>query len=162
VSFTNLTFGDEYSFTIAPQSALGTGIAVTSGEVYEAADNSQLDATLMPLKHPFGKYSSAADIEKRGGFTFTYQAIEPGVLTVRWFRQIRKRHHSIVRIVASGKITVTAAGPARIRVRLTRYGKRLLKPGRTLRLTQSLGFEFPPAPELYGALAGPFYVRSKA
>lgn len=82
------------------------------------------------------------------------------MVSVRWIRQIKIRRRQHVYVVATG--SATASGPGAVvavKVKLTRYGRRLFKRRKTLRLTQSVGFKTSANPTLYGALAGPFYVR---
>ncbi|MGC9220164.1 MAG: fibronectin type III domain-containing protein [Solirubrobacteraceae bacterium] len=158
-TFTNLTFGDTYTYTVTAENTAGQGAPATSARVMVAADTAQLDTTLQPLLKPTGARSSVSAIARHHGFTFSYTALESGTLSVQWYRQVKVHKRWIFHPVGLAIVHVTHAGKIKVPLKLTSYGRRLLRAGKRLRLNQAEQFENPAAPQLDGLLAQALELR---
>jgi hypothetical protein len=74
----------------------------------------------------------------KGGIAIPFRALEPGTAAIAWYylprgARIAKRARPV--LVASGRLTFSAAGTAAINVRPTTEGRRLLKRVGRIKLT---------------------------
>jgi hypothetical protein len=140
---TNATVGgllpsDSYSFTVSASSLLGTGLSATSATVSAAAPHAgvgptraQLRTSLKALLKSRGLATGLRRLRRRHRYAVRYRALEPGRLTVRWYRELTVRHDRRRRIVfATGTSRAKRAGQTlALSVRLTGAGRRLVKSG---------------------------------
>jgi hypothetical protein len=133
-----LTPGDDYTFTVVPESVLGNGLTATSGTVAALASVSQIDQSLAALEHPKAK-GGLKTIRKHGLFQ-SYAALEPGTVTARWYHLTRKHHRRIKTLIASASASAGSAQTIQLQIRLNAAGKRLAKAHRKLKITELLTF----------------------
>jgi hypothetical protein len=146
---TGLTVGDAYTFTVTATNALGLGLGGTSAAVtVRASDaaggstttNVDILASLERIIVPTGKPSRLRAIRKAHGYTFTYDAPVAGRLTIAWYRVTGTRKQPRRTLVAAANAKLTRAGRARIAVKLTGAGRRLLASSHRLKLVAALSF----------------------
>jgi hypothetical protein len=80
--------------------------------------DAQIKSSLLRQLTPHGKASRIGALLRHGGYTFSFQALTGGAVVIQW--------HSGHVLVAVGKVTFTRAGRAKLIVKLTRAGGRLL------------------------------------
>jgi hypothetical protein len=156
VTFTGLTGGDSYTFTVTANSLLGVGVGSSSGAVTIAEPatarsqitRAQIIATLKKLLTPTGKNATIKKIVKNNGFTLRYRALESGRLVIDWYYVTKKekgkgKHRHKVKVktlVADANVKITAAKSYSVKVKLTKAGKKLLKTHKRLKLTSRASF----------------------
>jgi hypothetical protein len=101
-----------------------------------AATPAQARAALSKVLAPRGRAASPKRVLKAGGYTFAFHAPSAGRLTIRWYE--RKGHRQV--LIASASHSFHAAGSAKVKVRLTGAGRRLLRHGKRVRLTARASF----------------------
>ena len=135
---TGLVPSDSYNFTVTPSSLLGSGVSATSATVSATAPHAslaltraQIHASLSVLLKRRGLAAGLRRLRRMRRYAARYRVLEPGRLTVRWYREQTLRHHRRRRIVfASGTSKARRAGQRlALSVRLTRAGRRLVKSG---------------------------------
>ena len=104
------------------------------------ANSAQITALLAGEIAPTGRSARIAALLKRGGFTISFRALEPGTAAIDWYEvphgsKVAKNTRPKPVLVGAGRLRFAAAGTANIRIRLTGAGKRLLSHSRQLRLT---------------------------
>lgn len=179
-TFSGLTPGDSYTFTVGDQSLLGNGLTATTASVSVAlpagsgggagtggggstagggAGTTQpgagtiapqtpiatvartaLLASLGSLLRPSGRTGRLRAILRAGGHTFTYRGLESGRIVVRWYRVSGHGRHRRRQLVASGSAHMSGADRVHVRVRLTAFGRRLLRHPRRVRLISVVHF----------------------
>jgi hypothetical protein len=98
----------------------------------------QLAALLSKQLVPSGKASKIGTVLKHGGLTLAVQGLTAGTLTVQWYvlpgaklaRQVKAKPV----LVATGKLTLAAAGVGTLQLHLTAAGRRLLKHARRVKV----------------------------
>jgi DNA-binding beta-propeller fold protein YncE len=109
-------------------------------------DNPQLDSVFATIAHPHGKSASIGSLLKSGSVTLTVNSPEAGVLVTAWYVVPRGAHLSAKPkpvMVATGRVSITKAGRAKLRIKLTGSGRRMLKHARHLKLTSKSAFTAP-------------------
>jgi hypothetical protein len=103
--------------------------------------SAQIAALLAQLVTPTGKAAKIASLLKTGGFTLTFRALEAGTAVIDWYQlphgvKLAKKTKAKAKpvLVASGKLTFSAAGTATIKIDLTAVGKSLLKHAKLIKL----------------------------
>jgi hypothetical protein len=145
-TFTGLTPEDSYTFTVTGASLLGTGLSATSATVSvpavkpPAPTRAQLLASLTPLLSPHGSAAKFPKLRRTHSYKFTYHALEAGRVTVRWYQITGHGKHKHKLLVASGSARASKAGVAKLTVRLTAKGRRLVAAGHRLHLTADVSF----------------------
>jgi hypothetical protein len=91
----------------------------------------QYRALLRAQLTPPGNQASIVAVARRSGYTYFIKQLDPGRLTLRWYSSAKRgasRHLGRVTraTVAVGSARVGASGTARIHLKLTRAGKRIL------------------------------------
>lgn len=163
-TFTGLTPGDSYTFSVVASSLLGTGIpaatnAVTipvpvvttpvttptpGGPSPAVPTRAEIRASLAKLLAPRGAASRPKTLRRTHGYTFTYRPLESGRVTVDWYQVTlsghgkHRRHHR--HLVAAGSARTTGTHAVRVHVKLTALGRRLVETGKRLRLTTIASF----------------------
>jgi beta-galactosidase len=100
-------------------------------------------SALAPLLAPRGGAARIARLLKRGGYTFRFDAPSSGKLVIDWdYTPPRKRHARKPKPVrvAARTVSVKRAGEVSVTVKLTKAGRRLLKPAKRERLTVRVSF----------------------
>ncbi len=156
----SLVATDSYSFTVAADSLLGSGLPATSATVAgqpassggtgtgkgttgsgKAASPSraQIAASLRALLKPHGVAAGLSHLRRTDRYSFGYRALEPGRVTLRWYHRSNTRGHDRV-LVAAG--TISAKATVTLTVALTKAGRRLVgrRGLRQLRLTAAVSF----------------------
>ena len=97
----------------------------------------QLKALLAHLLAPAGRGARIGVLLKRGSYSASFRALTAGRLTISWFVVPRGAHLAAAKpiLVAAGRVSPAAAGPASIKVRLTSKGRRLLAHAHRLKIT---------------------------
>jgi Fibronectin type III domain len=145
-TFTGLTPGDSYTFSVSGASLLGTGLAATSAAVSvpalkpAAPTRAQLLASLRPLLSPHGSAAKFPKLRRTHSYKFTYHALEAGKVTVRWYWITGRRKRKHKTLVASGSAKAHGAGAVKLTVHLTAKGRRLVAAGHHLKLTAVVSF----------------------
>jgi hypothetical protein len=107
----------------------------TIASISSAALASSLAGQLIPS----GKAATIRALLKDGGLTMSFRALEAGTLVVGWYEvpvgaKLAKHSKAKPVLVASGQMTFSGAGTAKVKVRLTSAGKRLLEHAKRLKL----------------------------
>jgi Bacterial Ig-like domain (group 3) len=113
----------------------GGGLTPTLATISSAEIAKVLGAQLVPS----GKSASIKALLKSGGLTMSIKALEAGTLTVQWYEvppgaKLAKAKAKPV-LVASGALTFSGAGTAKLKMKLSLAGKKLLKHARQVKLT---------------------------
>jgi hypothetical protein len=156
-TFASLDPGDSYTFTISATGPLGAGIAATTPRVAVVAaaatppdttsapapappTKTQLLASLARLLAPTGTTSRIRSLRRSHAYTFTYEPLESGRVTVRWYEITGRGKHRKLHLVASGSATTHATGAVKVHVKLTALGRRLVRSAKRLRLSATVTF----------------------
>jgi len=95
---------------------------------------------------PSGRAARITSILHAGAYTVALGAPEGGTATISWFQVppgahvATKKHKPRPLLVASGVLRFAAAGPGKVKVRLTTAGRKLLKHSRRITLTAKASF----------------------
>lgn len=134
--------GHTIRVTETASNAGGAGVAATSAPlavVLPPLSRSQIKKLLGSLIPPGGKLAKIPALLRNGLYSLSFNAPGPGKLTIAWYVVPRGAHIAKVKpkpvLVAIGKLTVSRAGKALIKIKLTAHGKKLLKHARSLKLT---------------------------
>jgi hypothetical protein len=89
---------------------------------------------------PSGKAAKIAVLLKSGVFSISFRALQAGTAVINWYQvppgaKLAKKATPKPVLVASGQRRFSAAGTAKIKIKLTAAGKRLLKHAKKLKLT---------------------------
>ncbi len=100
----------------------------------------EIGALLRHALTPAGRGARLASLLAGGGYTVAFRALSAGTAMINWYEAPPRGKHARKTgahpmLVASGWLRFSAAGTAKIRVRLTREGRRLIKRGKTVKLT---------------------------
>ncbi len=130
-----------------PVSYPSTPPGAAPGSTPPAGDNrSRLDSMFAAVASPHGKAASIGKLLKAGGFTLTVTSPEPGVLVTSWYVVPRGAHLSKAKhkakpvLIAKGRVTFSGAGSAKLKIKLTGTGKRMLKHAKRMKLTGKSAF----------------------
>jgi hypothetical protein len=132
--------GSSGSSSTSTSTSTTTSTASSGGASAVATISSaQVAAALSKQLVPSGKASKIAALLKDGGITMSFKALEAGTLVIGWYEVpagAKLAKHSTARpvLVASGQMTFSGAGTAKVKVRLTSAGKRLLEHVKRVRL----------------------------
>jgi len=103
----------------------------------------QIRALLLEHLIPGGTRAKIATVLNHGGYSFLFTAPSAGRLSISWLRVPRRAHLAsqpkTVLIAAATKRFATA-GRVRIKIKLTRRGKRLLEAAQRVKLTAKATF----------------------
>jgi hypothetical protein len=131
----------------APTSlANSTSTTAGSGPTPTATiSRAQLKALLARQLTPSGKAATIAALLKHGGMSLSFTAPEAGRLVVQWYdvpsgAKLTKAAKAKPVLIATGKLTFSAAGTGQVKLTLTAQGKKLLKYVRRVRLEAKAGF----------------------
>ena len=130
------SYGGDQTFTTLPNPpAVVTGAA--SAATQTAARIASLIAGQLTRA---GTAAKIAALLKRGGIVIALNAPEAGTAVIGWYEvppgaRLAKKTKAKPILVASGMLIFRAAGTARITIKLTVAGKRLLKHAKQLKLT---------------------------
>jgi subtilase family serine protease len=102
--------------------------------------SAQIRARLLAEIIPSLKAARIASLLKRAGFSLSFAAPEPGTLAIGWYAvprgaKLARAGKPKPVLVASGRVSFTAAGRRTIRLSPTRAGRVLLRRAKQLRLT---------------------------
>jgi hypothetical protein len=94
---------------------------------------------------PTGKSAKVATLLRTSGFTINFNALEAGRAVIDWYQlppgaTLAGKSRAKPILVASGQMSFSRAGTAKIKIKLTRAGKNLLKRTRRLKLTAKCTF----------------------
>ncbi len=89
---------------------------------------------------PSGKAAKIAVLLRSGAFSTSFRALAAGTAVINWYQvppgaKLAKKAKPKPVLVASGQRSFSAAGTAKIKIKLTAAGKRLLKHAKKLKLT---------------------------
>lgn len=121
-------------------SGSGGGGVLSDGDETENVSSAQIAALLVGQLTPAGTAARITALLKRGGFTVAFKALEAGTAVIDWYEvspgaKLAKKTKPKPVLVGVGRLRFSAAGTAKIRIRLTVAGRRLLRHARQLRLT---------------------------
>jgi hypothetical protein len=142
--------------------AAGSGSAGASGGVLGATATRSLAVEIGALlRHsltPEGRAARLASLLAGGGYTVAFRALSAGTAVIDWYQvppsgKLARKTSARPVLVASGQMRFSAAGTARIKVRLTREGRRLIKRDKTVKLTAKGTFT-PSGGKPIGAIEG--------
>jgi hypothetical protein len=144
------------SYTLVPADVGGQILAIVTakndGGSAQAPSNAlgpvgpsqaQVLAALSAALSPHGKNAKIGALLKHGGYTFTFTAPSAGVVAISWYfvptgAHLTKAAKPVK--LAAGHASFTQPGTGKVKVRLTRAGKRLLKHARRLKVTSKASF----------------------
>jgi hypothetical protein len=115
----------------------GGGSPPKRGGPAHTVTSAQIRALLANALVARGKGATIGALLKHGGYSVTFAAPVAGRLVMSWYRMPR---HGKRTLVASATSMFHKAGTARIKLTLTRRGRRLLSHARKLKLTARGGF----------------------
>jgi DNA-binding beta-propeller fold protein YncE len=105
-----------------------------------APTSAQLKADLLAQLVPKGSAAKIASLLKKG-YPFSFKALAAGKLVIDWYYVPKGAHVAKAKakpkplLVAVGKLTSTKAGSAKLTIRLTSAGKKLLKHAKRISLS---------------------------
>jgi hypothetical protein len=118
------------------------GIILTTdgGDTAVSISSAQIAASLGAQLVPSGKSATIGALLKHDGLAMPFTALEAGTLVVQWYQvpagaKLAKRSAPKPVLVASGQMTFLGAGTAKVKIRLTAVGKRLLEHAERIKLT---------------------------
>jgi phage gpG-like protein len=124
--------------------AAGSGsTGATGGVLGTTATRSlafEIGALLRHALTPAGRASRLTSLLVGGGYTVEFRALSAGTAVIDWYQvpprgKLARKTRARPVLVASGRMRFSAAGTARIKVRLTGEGRRLIKRDKTVKLT---------------------------
>jgi hypothetical protein len=90
---------------------------------------------------PTGARARIAQLVKRGGYMFSFEAPSSGKLVIDWYATIAGKHGKKTRtLVASATLSVGSAGTMSAKVKLNPAGRKLLRRAQRQRLTATASF----------------------
>jgi hypothetical protein len=94
---------------------------------------------------PNGKATGIGALLRHGGLTLSFSSSEPGTLVIQWWQvpagaHLAKKVRPRPTLVAEGRATFAAAGTRKVKISLTRGGRRLLARASKVRLTSRVRF----------------------
>lgn len=100
----------------------------------------EIGALLRHVLTPAGRAARLASLLAGGGYTVAFRALSAGTAVIDWYQvpprgKLARKTRARPVLVASGRTRFSAAGTARIKVRLTREGRRLIKRDNGVKLT---------------------------
>jgi hypothetical protein len=97
----------------------------------------EVTALLVEELTPSGKAAKIASLLKSRGFTVTFKALEAGTVVIDWYEVPAGAKLAKPKpvLIAAGQRAFSAAGTAKIKIKLAAAGKRLLNHARKLKLT---------------------------
>jgi hypothetical protein len=128
---------------VAP-APVATGPPTTSGALTPALAGAmkptagQIKAGLLSQLKPTGKAAKIASLKSKKSYSYKFDALSAGALTVNWYFLPKGAHVSRVSkpvLVASGRSSFSARGAKTLTIKLTGRGKGLLKHASTIKLT---------------------------
>jgi hypothetical protein len=110
--------------------------------------SAQIKALLAGQLIPSGKAAKIRVLLKSGGFTLVFKAPEAGIVLIDWYQvrsgaKLTGKAQPRPLLVAAGKLTFLAKGSARMRIKLTLAGRRLLEHAKQLKVTAKGAFTPP-------------------
>jgi hypothetical protein len=119
--------------------AVGTGGVGVLASTTAAPSANELRASIAAQLLPSGKGARIVAVLKHGGVSQPVRALEAGSLVIAWYQVPGGARIAAAKpkptLVASGRITFSAAGRATIKLRLSAAGRRLLGHAAKLALT---------------------------
>ena len=118
----------------------GSGGGGVLGSQTVFVSSAQIAALLARELTPSEKAAKIAALLKWGGLTVVFKALEAGTVVIDWYEvpagaKLAKKAKPKPVLVGAGRRTISAAGTATIKIKLTAAGKRLLKHAKRLKLT---------------------------
>lgn len=129
---------------IGISAAAGSGGTGAAGDVLDTTATRSLAVEIGALlRHaltPAGRAARLASLLAGGGYTVAFRALSAGTAVIDWYQipprgKLAGKTRARPVLVASGRMRFSVAGTARIKVRLTREGRRLIKRGSRVKLT---------------------------
>jgi hypothetical protein len=135
-TLTTSDLGMNVRAVIVAVNSVGIGVGV-SNKVGRVLGFAQIKALLAKHLTPKGRLAKIGAILKAGGYKLSFPAPESGVVVIGWYLVPNGVHLARARpvLVASGRATFRSAGTTLIKVKLTAYGKGLLKHANRVKLT---------------------------
>ena len=129
--------GDSTASSLTASSTATGGVL---GSTSTSISSAQIATLLERELTPGGNAAKVATLLKTGGFTITFKALEAGTAVIDRYQvppaaTLAKKSKAKPILVASGRATFSAAGTAKIEIKLTAAGKHLLKSNKRLKLT---------------------------
>lgn len=128
----------------APSSSGSPSPPIAKSPTSTAASKASVRAALAAILVPTGKRARITEILRMSEYTVRFRAPAGGKLTISWYSlSEHRRARSISRqrvLVASQTAHLHAAGPAEVKIRLSRRGRDLLRHAHHQRLTVEASF----------------------
>ena len=146
-TLTSADVGARVAVVVTATNSAGSGQAISSqvGPVVAAGPTTgQIKAALAQSLAVSGKTARIAQLLKHGGYTGSFTAPSPGHLVISWYfvpkgAPLVKAKQKPV-LVATASVTFHQAGKAKLKITLTRKGRKLLKGAGHLKLTEKGSF----------------------
>jgi len=119
----------------------GSGGGGSGGGGAGAVTAAQIKALLLHEIVPMGKAALIRRLLKADGYVFEFKALASGKAVIQWYQVPRgarlatARHKPKPLLIATGRLTFSSAGSARMHLKLTAAGVRLLRHAQHLSLT---------------------------
>jgi hypothetical protein len=123
-------------YLLSPPTAIVTALGVLSTTA-STPTTAQLKALLASLLVPHGRRAKIGALLKRRRYAISFVSLIAGRLSVVWYLVPKGARVAAAKpvLVAVGKISTPASGAGKLTVKLTARGRRLLAPGKPLKLT---------------------------
>jgi hypothetical protein len=135
-TLTSSDLGMHVRVVVVAVNSVGIGVGV-SNKVGPVLGFAQIKALLAKHLKPKGRLAKIRAILKASGYKLSFPAPESGVVVISWYLVPNGAHlakaHPV--LVARGRATFRSAGTKLIKIKLTAYGKRLLRHARRVKLT---------------------------
>ena len=119
--------------------------AAIAAKKHQEEEATQIATLLRRELTPSGKAAKIAALLKSGVFSISFRALEAGTAVIAWYEvppgaHLASKTKAKPVLVASGQRSFSRAGTAKIKIKLTAAGKRLLRHARRLKLTAKGAF----------------------
>ena len=104
---------------------------------------SQIRAALLAILGAHGKNASIKSLLKHGGYSVSFNAPGAGQLVISWYATPRGATSAKAKkpvLIASARASFQNAGPANVKIKLTRKGRALLKHSKRLKVNDKASF----------------------
>jgi hypothetical protein len=127
--------GSGSSGVLAPGGAGGNSGVLDVTTAHASA--AQLKALLVDLLAPKGRNAKIEALLEHEGYVASFNALSGGQIVISWYLVPKGGHLATAKptLVARGSVSFTAAGAAKLAIKLTANGRKLLKHAKELKLT---------------------------
>jgi hypothetical protein len=135
-TLTSSDLGMKVRVVVVAVNSVGIGVGV-SNKVGPVVGLAQIKALIAKDLKPKGRLAKIGAILKAGGYELSFAAPESGAVVINWYLVPNGAHLAKAQpvLVASGRATFRSAGTKTLKIKLTAYGKGLLRHASRVKLT---------------------------